>query len=94
MSMVAKPPVKGAPVPEVTRVHVKGKPYVATKEAAKLAEVEVDTFNAYVTRGLAPAASFKIGTIKFYDLAAIRKWMRERPGSGARTDLRPPKRGK
>lgn len=88
LAAVAKKTVERAPVPEVTRVQVKGDTYVATKEAATIAGIAVDTFTSYVSRGQAPAPDFKIGTIKFYKLATLRKWMRTRPGEGARTDLR------
>lgn len=85
---VAKRSVPAPEVPEVTRVTVKGDVYVSAKEAASIAGVERDTFTSYVSRGQAPAPSFRIGTIKFWRLKTLREWMRKRPGEGARTDLR------
>lgn len=65
--------------------------YVTATEAAKLAGIARDTFTAYVSRGLAPAAALELAGRKFYKLATINRWIGNRPGRGARTDLKRPR---
>ena len=51
-------------------------------------EIAVSTFRTYVFRGQAPAAVDKFGRTPVYDRNQILDWIRNRPGTGARTDLK------
>jgi hypothetical protein len=50
------------------------------------------TFHSYVTRGHAPKPVEKIGNTPLWKRSEIVEWARNRPGRGARTDLRTPRR--
>lgn len=47
------------------------------------------TWRSYVARGQAPAPVRYIGREPLYSTEAIAQWIEQRPGRGARTDLRP-----
>lgn len=50
--------------------------------------IKPDTWSGYVTRGQAPAPARHVGRTPVWDAETVRTW--NRPGSGARTDLRSP----
>ncbi|WP_257886316.1 helix-turn-helix transcriptional regulator [Rhodococcoides fascians] len=47
------------------------------------------TWRSYVARGQAPKPIRRISNAPLYSQKAIEQWIADRPGSGARTDLRP-----
>ncbi|MEE2062213.1 hypothetical protein [Rhodococcus artemisiae] len=55
-------------------------------------EIKPVTFHAYVNRGHAPKPVEKIGSTPLWKRSEIVEWARNRPGRGARTDLRKPRR--
>jgi predicted DNA-binding transcriptional regulator AlpA len=55
-------------------------------------ELSVSTFRGYVSRGQAPAPVEKIGRTPLWKRSEIVKWANNRPGQGARTDIRKPRR--
>lgn len=57
-------------------------------EAASLAGVRPDTWTSYVSRGQAPAPDGRLGSKPWWHRATVEQWIAERPGMGARTDLR------
>lgn len=46
------------------------------------------TWRAYVARGQAPKPARHISRTPLYERSDIEQWIRDRPGSGSRTDLR------
>lgn len=50
--------------------------------------VAASTWRSYVARGQAPAPTKRVSTAPLFDEDSVRKWARDRPGRGARTDLR------
>lgn len=52
------------------------------------AETSAATFRTYVHRGQAPAPVDKFGRTPVYDRTEILTWIHNRPGKGARTDLK------
>lgn len=67
--------------------------YVTATEAAAMLDIERDTFTSYVSRGRAPQPAIVLPKRNLYKLADIVKYRDNRPGPGARTDLKP-KRGR
>lgn len=55
-------------------------------------EIKPVTFHSYVNRGHAPKPVEKIGNTPLWKRSEIVEWARNRPGRGARTDLRKPRR--
>ena len=55
-------------------------------------EIKPVTFHSYVHRGHAPKPVEKIGNTPLWKRSEIVEWARNRPGRGARTDLRKPRR--
>ncbi|EKT82152.1 transcriptional regulator (plasmid) [Rhodococcus opacus] len=55
-------------------------------------EMAIGTFRGYVTRGHAPAPVEKIGRTPLWKRSEIIEWAHNRPGQGARTDIRGRKR--
>lgn len=55
-------------------------------------EIKPVTFHAYVHRGHAPKPVEKIGSTPLWKRSDILEWIHNRPGRGARTDLRKPRR--
>lgn len=47
------------------------------------------TWRSYVARGQAPKPKRRISNAPLYSREDIEQWIADRPGSGARTDLRP-----
>ena len=47
------------------------------------------TWRSYVARGQAPKPVRRISNAPLYSRDDIEQWITDRPGSGARTDLRP-----
>jgi len=62
--------------------------YVTAEEAVDIAGLKRSTFSAYVARGSAPEHVAVMGNRRLYDRAEIENWAANRPGQGARTDLR------
>ncbi len=60
---------------------------LTTAQAAALAGIKPDTLRHYAARGLAPTPH-RFGTSLMWSEAEIRRWLKNRPGRGARTDLR------
>lgn len=58
---------------------------VAEETGTKLSPA---TFRSYASRGQAPAPIERRANVPFYSRKQILEWARNRPGSGARTDLR------
>lgn len=50
------------------------------------------TFRVYAHRGQAPASVERIGNTPLWKRSEIVEWAQNRPGPGARTDLRTPRR--
>lgn len=88
MGMAGRKLIEWGPFPEIDTVTVDGRECVTTAKAAKLAKVEPATLLAYSRRGQAPTPAGKVERVLMYDLAEIREWLKNRPGSGTRTDLR------
>ena len=55
-------------------------------------ELSASTFRGYVSRGQAPAPVEWIGRTPLFKRSEIAEWAHNRPGQGARTDLRAPRR--
>ena len=55
-------------------------------------ELSASTFRGYVSRGQAPAPVEWIGRTPLFKRSEIAEWARNRPGQGARTDLRTSRR--
>ena len=55
-------------------------------------ELSASTFRGYVSRGQAPAPVEKIGRTPLWKRSEIVAWANNRPGQGARTDIRKPRR--
>lgn len=55
-------------------------------------EIKPMTFHSYVARGHAPKPVEKIGNTPLWKRTEIEKWAENRPGRGARTDLRKTRR--
>ncbi|WP_072814927.1 helix-turn-helix transcriptional regulator [Rhodococcus zopfii] len=55
-------------------------------------EIKPVTFHSYAHRGQAPKAVEKIGNTPLWKRSEIVEWAENRPGRGARTDLRPTRR--
>ncbi len=60
---------------------------LTTSQAAALAGIRPDTLRHYATKGLAPAPRRFGGSLVWHE-SEIRRWLANRPGRGARTDLR------
>lgn len=60
---------------------------LTTSQAAALAGIRPDTLRHYATKGLAPAPR-RFGGSLVWQESEIRRWLADRPGRGARTDLR------
>lgn len=52
-------------------------------------EIKLMTWHSYAHRGQAPAAVEKIGNTPLWRRGDVVQWIENRPGHGARTDLRP-----
>ena len=59
---------------------------IETKTGKPLAR---STWRSYVARGQAPAPVRYLGREPLYSTHTITQWIEQRPGRGARTDLRP-----
>lgn len=55
-------------------------------------EIKPVTFHSYVNRGHAPKPVEKIGSTPLWKRSDIADWAANRPGRGARTDIRKPRR--
>lgn len=55
-------------------------------------EIKSVTFHSYVNRGQAPKPVEKIGNTPLWKRGEIVEWAENRPGRGARTDLRTTRR--
>ncbi|MGO4205639.1 transcriptional regulator [Rhodococcus sp. TAF43] len=51
-------------------------------------DIKAATFRVYAHRGQAPASVEKIGRTPLWSRSEILEWANNRPGKGARTDLR------
>jgi predicted DNA-binding transcriptional regulator AlpA len=60
---------------------------LTTREAATLAGVAVSTWDSYVTRGYAPKPDGRFGNQRYWKRSTVERWIANRPGRGARTDL-------
>lgn len=61
---------------------------LTTSQAAALAGIRPDTLRHYAAKGLAPSPS-RFGNSLVWHEAEIRRWLSNRLGRGARTDLHP-----
>lgn len=52
-------------------------------------EIKLMTWHSYAHRGQAPKSVEKIGNTPLWKRSEIVEWAQNRPGRGARTDLRP-----
>ncbi|MFC8181603.1 transcriptional regulator [Rhodococcus sp. NPDC057297] len=50
--------------------------------------MSASTWNSYVSRGQAPKAARHLSRTPLYSRQTIEQWIVDRPGRGARTDLR------
>ncbi len=62
--------------------------YLSSTEAGEYAGVKPSTFRAYIVRNQAPKPDAMIGNTPGWLPETIDDWMRNRPGRGARTDLK------
>lgn len=62
--------------------------YLSPAEAAKRVGITTDTFHSYRKKGLVPDPDAMIGTVRGWLPETIDAWQKNRPGRGARTDLR------
>lgn len=62
--------------------------HVTATECAEMLTVKLATFTAYVNRGIAPAPAATIAGRRFWKLTEMVKFRDNRPGPGARTDLK------
>ncbi|OZD55868.1 transcriptional regulator [Rhodococcus sp. 06-1474-1B] len=51
--------------------------------------ISTKTWSSYVARGQAPKPARHLSRTPLYAREDIEQWITDRPGSGARTDLRP-----
>ncbi|MDE1643208.1 MULTISPECIES: helix-turn-helix transcriptional regulator [Actinotignum] len=62
--------------------------YLTTGEAAQRLGIQRTTFTSYVQKGLTPPPDAITGTIQGWLPETIDDWNANRPGRGARTDLK------
>jgi hypothetical protein len=61
---------------------------LTARQVAAMAGIEPGTLRKYVTLGLAPAPDGQLGTQNWWHRSTVEHWLRNRPGRGARTDLK------
>lgn len=94
----AWPLLPAAPQPRTGEHHMANPNRLTTQQVVDLVkeltgkEIKPMTFAGYVTRGQAPKPVEKIGATPLWKRSEIVEWAENRPGRGARTDLRKPRR--
>lgn len=67
---------------------IDGREVLTAAECATIAGCAQSTWRAYVARSQAPKPTHRVGHSNLWDAAEVRAWAADRPGMGARTDLR------
>lgn len=62
--------------------------YMGMGEVAAFTGLSRHTLNGYAAMGLLPAPDVTVGEVRGWSVATIERWQANRPGRGARTDLK------